>query len=289
MSDEKYLKVQKVLSEKVEENIKNLLESKHLYQSIQLDLKQMSFDFNEKLFKKLLTATDIINDILSKNWYPNDPANKSTDPFAFQSMQYELHFNMSDIKCFCHQCERIEAMNLKSCENILNRGYYLNHIHKLNNKIIQVFAATYLCQSCKSIPEVFIIRREGTKITLSGRSPIEHIYVPKVIPKEVKKYYEGALLAYQSGQTLAGNFLLRTLIEQFAYLKTKEAKSADNAIDLYMDTLDEDFKNRFPSFRELYSNLSSDIHSAKGSPALFEEVMSELVDHFEARKVFKYN
>ena len=288
MTNEKYLIVKKVLSEKVEENIKHLLESKHLYQSIQLDVKQMSFDMDEKLFKKQPTITDIINDILSKNWYLNDPADKNADPFAFQSMQYELHFNMPDIKCFCHQCERIEAMNLKSCENILNRGYYLNHIHKLNNKIIQVFAATYLCQSCKSIPEVFIIRREGIKLTLSGRSPIEYIDVPKVIPKEVKKYYSGALLAYQSGQTLAGNFLLRTIIEQFSYLKNKEAKSADEAIDSYMSSLEEDFKNRFSSFRVLYNDLSSDIHSATGSSDLFEKSKEKLIEHFEARKLYNY-
>jgi len=70
-----------------------------------------------------------------------------------------------------------------------------------------------ICQSCKSFLEVFLISYKNKKLTICGRSPIEYIEVPKSIPKNAQQYYSDALLAYQSGQHLAGNFMLRVLIE----------------------------------------------------------------------------
>lgn len=91
-----------------------------------------------------------------------------------------------------------------------------------------------------------MVRREGTKLTLSGRTPIEKVEVPKVIPKTVDRFFSGAIVAYQSGQILAGNFLLRTLLELFASPKATGAKTADVAIDQYMGSLPEVFRARFP-------------------------------------------
>jgi len=54
-----------------------------------------------------------------------------------------------------------------------------------------------------------------------------------------------------------------------------------------MAALPEDFKTRFPSMRTLYGDLSVDIHGASGSPALFERALVEIVQHFEARRLFK--
>jgi hypothetical protein len=54
-----------------------------------------------------------------------------------------------------------------------------------------------------------------------------------------------------------------------------------------MEMLPLDFRNRFASLRALYGELSNDIHSAKGDPSLFERARITIVDHFEARRLFK--
>ncbi len=135
---------------------------------------------------------------------------------------------------------------------------------------------------------MFIVRRENFKLTLSGRAPIEHIEIPRTIPKNIQRFYSGAIVAYQSGQTLAGIFLLRTLIEQWAKsVATEKDLQADEAIDSYLITLPDDFKGRFPSLRVLYGELSLDIHTATGSAELFEKARNQIDEHFEARRLFK--
>jgi hypothetical protein len=160
-----------------------------------------------------------------------------------------------------------------------------------NSLTVQVFAFSFLCQACKSIPEVFLVRRLGLKLTICGRAPIEHVEAPPVIPRPVQSFFKGGVLAFQSGQTLAGNFMLRTLVEQWARLATglETETKADIVMDTYMDSLPKDFKDRFPSMRDLYGALSSDIHAALGSPDLFERAQKEIVEHFDARRLFKLN
>jgi hypothetical protein len=109
-----------------------------------------------------------------------------------------------------------------------------------------------------------------------------------VIPNPVKGYYSGAVVAHQSGQTLAGIFLLRTVIEQWARSLIPDApRDADKLLDAYMSTLPDDFKARFTSFRSLYENLSDDMHAARGNADLFERALAQIEEHFEPRRLFR--
>jgi hypothetical protein len=102
----------------------------------------------------------------------------------------------------------------------------------------------------------------------------------------MKRFYRGAVVAHQSGQTLAGIFLLRKLIEQWARSKAPLGQlPADAVLDAYMATLPENFKSQFKSFRELYGDLSVDIHAAKGDPDRFNEAHDNIVEHFKARRL----
>jgi len=102
------------------------------------------------------------------------------------------------------------------------------------------------------------------------------------------RFFSGAVVAHQSGQTLAGVFLLRSLIEQWARITTKsQAAKADEVLDAYMNSLPIDFKSRFASMYGLYGELSADIHSATGSAELFDSARCQIVEHFEARRLFK--
>ncbi len=53
-----------------------------------------------------------------------------------------------------------------------------------------------------------------------------------------------------------------------------------------MKDLPEDFKERFYSMKDLYGELSADIHQAKGSTKLFEKAEEKIIQHFKARELF---
>jgi hypothetical protein len=276
------------ISTKIAEGLKDLFQNKHLYQNVKIELDELkelaSPPGTDSLARFIEMAQPHVIPKISGPWFPIqtiqlNPALSANDPISFST---------PDVKLFCKNCDRIEAFNSISTEDVLYPRTTDYAGFRTKRGTVQVFAFSFLCQACKIAPEVFIVRREDLRLILCGRAPIEHIPVPDVIPKNIRKFYSGAILAYQSGQTLAGIFLLRTLIEQWAQSKsTQKGLQADQAIDAYMGTLPDDFKARFPSLRVLYGDLSTDIHTATGSSDLFEKASKQIDEHFEARRLFK--
>jgi hypothetical protein len=195
-----------------------------------------------------------------------------------------IHLVVPDVKVYCARCRRIEAYNSVFVAEIFAK---IGKRDVESSETEQAFLLAYQCQSCKRTPELFLIRRRGPKLTIEGRSPIEQVDVPPFIPNSVQRFFGGAIVAHQSGQTLAGVFLLRTVLEQWARSASGSKKDqADEVMDDYMATLPDDFKNRFPSMRTLYGELSVDIHGATGSAELFEKGRAQIIGHFDARRMF---
>jgi hypothetical protein len=48
-----------------------------------------------------------------------------------------------------------------------------------------------------------------------------------------------------------------------------------------------EFRSRFPSLCEVYGKLSEAMHAANADAKLFEESCAKVVDHFDARRVYK--
>jgi len=273
-----------ILGNQVVESIKELLEEKHLYQSskVALDIPLVDLSAFNSAMRSYLENE--LAKLPGGFWFISDKADK-TPPL---SVGFGIHFETPDVKLFCETCQRTEAFNSVSSLDVSVRGS-LEESLSSTGEIVQIFALSFRCQSCKGPPEVFLIRRAGNRLTLSGRAPIEHIEVPSTIPKSIYRWYSGAVVAHQSGQTLAGLFLLRTLIEQWVRVVTQATQdtAADAAIEAYMDGLPSDFRARFPSLRELYSEISADIHAAKGASDLFESALERIARHFEARRLYE--
>lgn len=269
---------------------KNLLESRHLYQSVVVDV--------DALVTQVASRTETRSKEHFLKWAANAPqwpwivSDRSSFPALLQSLSSNVDPNRvtwqtPDIKSFCKRCDRLEPFNAVDATNFLSFGNPASG-GPLNGKTRhQVYVASYLCQSCKAVPEVFVIQREGAKLTLCGRSPMETVFVPKAIPKEISRLVSGASIAHNSGQTLAGLFLLRTALEQWSMLYASSEDRADEALEKYMQSLPEDFKARFPSIRNLYGDLSAAIHRADGAAALFDTAVAQVNEHFEARRLFK--
>jgi hypothetical protein len=262
--------------------LRELLEHKHLYQSVPVQIGNLGDrPLDGPIGRIDENARAAVAATISQPWHLVD--NLERRPTFLSGLR--LDADVPHVKLFCVRCNRTEAFNSISATDMLARDY-MTPVHALGDKVIQVFVLSFLCQSCKTVPEVFLVRREGLRLSLEGRSPIEHVEVPNVLPKNLEKFYTGAIIAKQCGHTLSGLFMLRTLIEQWVRSLGWEEPRASDAIDSYVASLPEDFRNRFPCLRDEYKALSDDIHSATGSPEVFDRVHSAILRHFDARRVF---
>jgi hypothetical protein len=275
----------------VREAFKKLLTEKHLYQSVTLDLGAITKDADEQERKRSYPGSS--RDMPSKHelirkgkaeleglWIPK-PASLGPDQDVDALGRALVTFRIPSITTYCEQCGAAWPHN--PTENIVPIGDNHN----------QCFLLEYLCQKCQVTLVRFQIHREGLKLSLTGRDPIEVLPTPKELPKAMARYFSSAHIAHNAGQTLAGIFLLRTFIEQYwrslpaiQQLAIKQP-TGDEMGDAYQGRLPDDFKQRFPSLKDIYSRLSGAMHAANEDAALFQDCSQKIVEHFEARRLFK--
>lgn len=257
--------------------LRELLERKHLYQTAEVIFKAEVSVSKERAMSALELEIGPWSIFGSRT--PNYRGAVAFPPDV--KFEERLSIRAPDLKLYCAApCRRLEPFHAIDCSHVFSGDG--------TEPTRQIYALSYVCQSCRGEPTVFLVRREGLKLRLAGRSPIEHVDVPREIPGQVRKYYSGAVVAHQSGQTLAANFLLRTLVEQWvrSFPSTLEMR-VDGALNWYCSNLPEDFRQRFPSLRDIYEKLSSDIHSAAGDPKLFIEESARIGKHFDAWRVYE--
>jgi hypothetical protein len=156
----------------------------------------------------------------------------------------------------------------------------------------QVLCVPLECQGCKKESVVFLVTRqrtpEGVKLQLTGRSIFEHVEVPAYIPKEQEKFYSSAVIAFNSGgQILPALFMLRTLIEQHMRSQTgHQDLRGDDLCDEYAKLLDDSFKAKAPSFKDIYDQLSDALHRADEDQELFESERRKIELHFQGKQAF---
>jgi hypothetical protein len=279
----------------VSDVFRRLLTEKHLYQCVEVDTGFVA-KIAAVLYEDYIACSgprtssmpdleDIQNEgmqVLDRQWLPLDPT-LLAEPSCSDS---EIRFTLPTIHTFCQECDErwpfnpvYEGMSCPGCEKTTDQWFFL----------------AYQCQSCKSLAIRFLVRREGLKLKLSGRDPLEVVPLPKFLPKAHSKYYSNALIAHHAGQTLAGLFLLRVFIEQFwrslpaaeALLKQDPRATGEKQGEAYQGTLSVDFRSRFPSLSEVYGRLSAAMHSAEVTADLFDDSCRKIEEHFDARRVYK--
>lgn len=294
-----------VVASAITEAFQSLLSEKHLYQSVSLDgqkVRKVTEELYAAAVKHSLSAfggqmgiePGITPEkfqmdehrVLSMPWFPGG-IETSKKPGTFtQSPAVGFHFDMPTIHTFCRKCQARWPFNSK-------RWHEVQQIGSQHSE--QWFYLAYECQSCKGDATRFLVRRTGNKLILSGRDPIESIPIHKDLPKTSSKFFCDALIAHQSGQTLAGLFLLRVFIEQFwrsipavkTQLDADGKLSGDKQGDIYNSLLPDFFKSQFQSLGKIYSDLSIAIHNASADAELFEKSSVGIIEHFEARRLLK--
>lgn len=265
-----------------------LFQSKHLYQSESVDMAFIEQDLDNVDRQTVAAVRVYIDPLRNGRWMPTQPELRRA-PFVREPNPPNryLWFETATAKLFCQACDRVEAFNAEFIEDLTARSGYDSR----TSQTIQVFAFTFVCQSCKDVPEAFLVRRAGNKLTLCGRAPIEHVSAPSYIPKNQQRSFADSIVAFQSGQVLPALFMLRVTIEQFVRerstvpIDTPEALTV--AFDSYMASLPEAFRSTFPSLPDLYSKLSIALHKADASVELFDTSRLAIEKHFDARRLFE--
>ncbi len=241
----------------VTQALSTLLNEKHLYQHVLVPVDEYLSQLGEREGQ---TAA-------GREW---TAASEGRDfgPFVFQ---------MPLLRAHCPECEQVLPFNPAGPA----------HTYNFSNTY-QVFALPFQCQGCKGMPVVFVVTRDGNKLTLSGRSVIESMLVPDYMPKTQRKYYSGAKLAFNSNQILPALFLLRTLVEQYMLsVVPGDYKAGEDLCAAYHAVLDEDFRARFPSFADIYAKLSDALHGAREDADLFESEIERIESHFDGKRTYE--
>lgn len=288
------------IGQAVTKAFKQLLSEKHLYQYTEVELGCVS-TFAKKLHddselrasepgsvgshRSTPSLESLVSEgknIAANLWMPNG---FPLPTLSFSHDAFPLQFDLPTINTFCDHCNERWPFNSVAQGSYLvqgegqDEGFYLG----------------YQCQQCKGRPILFLVCREGLKLRLAGRYPLEVLPTPKTLPKSVSKYYGNAVIAHHAGQTLAGLFLLRVFIEQFwrtvpavkELVALQPKATGDEQGDAYQSKLPQDFNSRFPSLKDIYGKLSAAIHSADENAALFDDSCVKLEKHFEARRLFE--
>lgn len=300
-----------------------LLERKHLYQYTNVDFGKIrslipelaNRDFHgrfvigtpsnpptkkeiEEFIKSLEKQfEDRIGHWSSEEWILIDEATAK----AFNGDEERIRlsrFVVPSINTFCSICDSGPwPHNLSHGSG--TRGYAFESDDNTAN--VQIFTLSFQCQHCRTEtkePLVFLVKREGLKLTLVGRSQFPEVVVPNFIPDAQRKFYRNAIIANQTSFTLAAALYLRTVVEQYFYATIPEAEikaiqgnpTGDELAELYANTLPKNFPSSFPSLKKAYDDLSVIIHSGKendGVKTSFVAIRNAVDGHFKAVQLFK--
>ncbi|HYD47042.1 MAG TPA: hypothetical protein VEB21_01775 [Terriglobales bacterium] len=271
-----------------------LLEGKHIYQSIVVDPAPILQRFEGRLSEsdqwamaaKGGTGVDRIMLVLSDG--PLRTASKDGQTAAVPTLAVQ------NVKLFCDQCDEREVFAplwMRELNNETTR--VVSHPYSSHAPTPvpgnQLFAIALRCQRCHGALSAVIVRRTNWKLTLEGRSPMEHIGIPKFIPKTEGHLYRDALIAVHGGKVLGGLFYLRSFIEQFARRQTglRGKETGETIMASYARTLPAERRDSMPSLADWYDRLSAALHEAKEDMALFDSAIEAIENHFDIRRVFK--
>ena len=299
------------LQEQVSAAVQSLLQTKHLYQSVTVDLSPLNKAIDEyrpdpssiPLSGPPIDIAQrdrdhfrtILRGLLGLPWYlqyqlPREQA--LPGPTELRQQGY-WPMAMPDIRIFCAN---------KGCGGLQpHNGGYRGQMQDLSDAVLragavlpaaplQVMFLPYQCQACKKEPVIFMVRREATKLTMVGRSHFEEVACPDCLSGEEAKYYSDAIIAFNCGRVLAGLFYLRVLVERYwrsvLSVPPDERIDADELSERYSELLPSDFpRSRFKSLGKVYDELSACIHAADENEEQFSASTKDIVNHFEALKL----
>jgi len=279
-----------------------LLETKHLYQKVSVQPDELLAELAPPAPKKdsLGHIGENENEAFRRlaSTFLDERLTVS-DTVVFDNKKPVRCLVVGNVKLFCANCGGKEAFRPIWFEDVTNQIrllYYQQNVAVTPSFKLSFWASfqhivlVFQCQHCEGKPEAFLLKRDGAYLYLEGRSPIEHVEIHSSLSKKEGKWFKDAVVAHQSGKTLAGLFYLRTFVEQFGrrmtgMLDIKE--TGDVILSAYSETLPSKVRDSAPSLKDWYEKLSEAIHGAKEDAALFDSAKEKIEEHFEFRRLYK--
>lgn len=271
--------------------LKALLETKHLYQKVEAAIDLVRQDARGNTSQGHQTLIDQFFSTWEKRRL------KPVMAIAFENQliggqQVSITspiLLVTNVKLLCRKCESSEVFSPLWARDVAEEcvGSHSRAMPRKDSH--QLFFIAFQCQRCSNDPEGFIVRRSADRLFLEGRSPIEHVDLPKYLPKKEAHFFSDAIIAFNAGKKLAALFYLRTFLEQFAkrITGTEGRVTGVELMEAYTATLPQAHRDYMPSFREWYEKLSEALHAAREDDTLFENAKSEIDRHFDIRRVYK--
>ncbi len=292
------------LEEEVISKTKHLLEEKHLYQSVRLELSEVNkaiFQYNgedleEKTWRSHHRPTisreqriDQVRNVLKqkiqeaiKRPWKFETENAVRRRMIFADGELQISVPLPTVRTRCNRCHTTSPHDT-GCK------YAIEDVRELTfDEGAGLYSFPYQCQSCKGEPLIFMVRREDLKLQLVGRSQFEEVDVPKSIPKEEQQFYSDAVIAFNTGRILAALFYLRTLIEQYMrrVLTVTGKLSGDELGNRYAELLDAEFPRSFSSLKRVYNELSERIHAVDENEDQFKKSKADIEKHCDLLQHF---
>lgn len=278
----------------VADQLKALLETKHIYQKVTVDaaaefraFEESIYGDDDALFREMRDAC-----LQGATLTPSDRELISESKEGQKSPVLTLL--LKSVKLFCPTCDTKEAFRPVWWSDATNELRKPTSRERLIGRLpdgYQLFTLAYQCQRCTGAPQAFFVRRNHWELYLDGRSPFEEVEIPAFIPRAERSFYRDAIVASHGGKTLAALFYLRTFIEQFARRQTSVPGrvTGDELMAAYTATLPEKQRDQMPSLREWYEKLSETLHAAREDKDLLQRATNEIDRHFDFRRLFRIN
>jgi hypothetical protein len=177
-----------------------LIETKHLYQSVEIErsepgalakktgieIKETAKIGQEKSEFRLLCAKLKKNEIdvyLPSDWYLQEEVKRRFDRTE------KIIFTQPDVTTSCAFCGKPDAVHLPVQSRIQSKcgGSRLHEIKKVAHQVINL---VYQCSNCRESSQgelVFTVTRKGFKLQLTGRSEFEEVIAPKICGRRREK------------------------------------------------------------------------------------------------------
>jgi len=270
----------KLFSKLASDQLKALLETKHLYQRVAIDpsgeidpITAGVVEGERESFEKF--AEDLSQERFAFSEGPLFAVSRNPSAGPIEV----LCLTVSNIKLFCGSCKARE----------LFAPLWFRDLHNELRKPVSAPILRSEQTGGRPTEQLLLLAYHGLFLTLDGRSPMEGGEVSKYIPKKERQLFWEAIVAMNGGKPLAAIFFLRTFVEQFARRQTDMTNvraSGDEIMDAYAKTLPSQYREVLPSLKVWYGKLSEAIHSATADEILLEEGMREIDRHFKIRDAF---
>jgi hypothetical protein len=295
--------------------IRLILEQKHLYQNVQLNLDPIYETIQKAKADPLLPSIDFpshvssrppsqkeadaslqmnlrnsVNTLLRRFW-EFETESTPLPPAAHRRETNPFRFCLPTIKIACMLCDGVLPPHNSGYKNQAINLPELNFVKTIEMSTfpVQILFFPYQCQNCKGAPIVFVIRREGIKLQIVGRSHFEEVNAPKTIPSEEVRYFKDAVIAFNCGKTLAALFYLRVFIEHYfrRVLHEKGRLTGEDLGKRYAILLPDDFPRTFKALGTVYEEISLKLHAADEDDDQFKTSLADINRHFDLLKHFK--